>query len=226
MQSYPGAAGTSNFSRSICGVECAVSAPRGPRDLRRATTPAQRRRCFPLTPSQRRDDAPAPRAILKAGVPWFAGLAMLLVGAGLTASPALAKCRSDCKKHIVAEAKACKSGCCKDKVCKKACRDEKKSDKAACTAATNPMPPSCGECGGFLTKWGSAGSGDGQFSGDDGIAVDGSGNVFVTDLFNNRIQKFTNSGPFLIKWGSGGSEDGQFTAPIGVAVDVSGDVFV
>src|SRR5256712_6760456 len=83
--------------------------------------------------------------MMKAGVPSSVGLAMLLVGGGLTVSPALAKCRSDCKKQIVAEAKACKSGCGKDKVCKEACRDEKKSDVAACRAATNPTPPDCGE---------------------------------------------------------------------------------
>jgi DNA-binding beta-propeller fold protein YncE len=45
-------------------------------------------------------------------------------------------------------------------------------------------------CGTFLTKWGSPGSRDGQFYYPSGVAVDGSGHVFVTDGHNNRIQKF------------------------------------
>lgn len=44
--------------------------------------------------------------------------------------------------------------------------------------------------GNFLTKWGSFGSGDGQFDRPYGAAVDLSGNVFVADMGNNRIQKF------------------------------------
>ena len=81
-------------------------------------------------------------------------------------------------------------------------------------------------CGRFLTTWGSSGNGDGQFDGPFGVAVDGSGNVFVADAGNNRIQKFTNTGTFIGKWGCEGSGDGQFSQPTGVAVDASGNVFV
>ena len=49
----------------------------------------------------------------------------------------------------------------------------------------------------FLLKWGSNGSGDGQFSLPLGVAVDSAGNVYVADLFNFRIQKFNSSGTFL-----------------------------
>src|SRR5262249_8598108 len=56
--------------------------------------------------------------------------------------------------------------------------------------------------GTFLLQWGSLGSGDGQFDFPIGIAVDGSGNVFVADTGNFRIQKFDNTGTFLTKWGS------------------------
>ena len=80
--------------------------------------------------------------------------------------------------------------------------------------------------GTFLTKWGSSGTGDGQFAFPRDVAVDGSGNVFVGDDANRRIQKFTNTGTFLTKWGSTGSGDGQFNRPRGVAVDASGNVFV
>jgi hypothetical protein len=90
------------------------------------------------------------------------------------------------------------------------------------TTTTTTLP----FCGAFVSKWGSGGSGDGQFSNPTDVAVDGSGNVFVADRNNSRIQKFTNSGSFLTKWGSAGSGDGQFSTPEGVAVDGTGNVFV
>ena len=48
-----------------------------------------------------------------------------------------------------------------------------------------------------------------------GIAADGSGNVYVADTANNRVQKFTSTGTFVTKWGSFGTGDGQFDAPYG-----------
>jgi NHL repeat-containing protein len=86
-------------------------------------------------------------------------------------------------------------------------------------------------CGTFLTSWGSAGSGDGQFNALTGVAVDASGGVFVTDTQGlrsptNRIQKFDPNGIFLAKWGSLGSAAGQFCGPSDIAVDGSGNVFV
>ena len=68
------------------------------------------------------------------------------------------------------------------------------------------------------------GSGDGQFFGPVGIAVDGSGNVYVTGL--DRVQVFTSSGAFLRKWGSGSSGVGDFASSSGIAVDGSGNVYV
>ena len=78
----------------------------------------------------------------------------------------------------------------------------------------------------FVTKWGSSGSGDGQFNYPYGVAVDSSGNVYVADTTNNRIQKFSSEGTFITKWGSVGSGDGQFYYPTGVAVDPLGYVYV
>lgn len=56
--------------------------------------------------------------------------------------------------------------------------------------------------------------------------MDASGNVYVADTGNNRIQKFTSSGTFLSKWGTLGPKNGQFSAPAGVAVDASGNPYV
>jgi hypothetical protein len=56
--------------------------------------------------------------------------------------------------------------------------------------------------------------------------VDSTGNVFVADTGNNRIQKFDKSGNFLLTFGTQGSGNGQFSLPFGVAVDSTGNIFV
>ena len=78
----------------------------------------------------------------------------------------------------------------------------------------------------FTTKWGSQGNLNGQFNYPWGIAVDSSGNVYVVDSYNNRIQKFNNNGGFITKWGTQGYGNGQFRDPIDVTIDSSGNVYV
>ncbi|MGH9909268.1 MAG: Ig-like domain-containing protein, partial [Nitrososphaerales archaeon] len=78
----------------------------------------------------------------------------------------------------------------------------------------------------FVLKWGTAGSGDAQFNFPEGLAIDSSGNIFVADSNNNRIQKFDSSGNFITKLGSSGLGNGQFSSPRGVAVDSSGSLYV
>ena len=48
---------------------------------------------------------------------------------------------------------------------------------------------------------GSEGSGSGQFSHPGGVAVDGSGDVYVVDVDNHRVEKFDSSGSFLLMFG-------------------------
>ena len=52
--------------------------------------------------------------------------------------------------------------------------------------------------GTYFLKWGSKGSKDGQFDCGAfcGLAVDGQGNVYVTDAGNRRVQKFDSDGKF------------------------------
>src|SRR6478735_4907928 len=76
---------------------------------------------------------------------------------------------------------------------------------------------------GYLDEWD---GGNGGFAFPVGVAVDGSGHVYVADSEKNRIQKFDESGKLLDEWGGLGSGPGQFQSPEGVAVDGSGDVYV
>ncbi|HLK30636.1 MAG TPA: NHL repeat-containing protein [Puia sp.] len=72
-----------------------------------------------------------------------------------------------------------------------------------------------------------------QFSGPQGVAVDGSGNVYVADNGNNVIREISKGGIVSTVAGSGddGEQDGtgtaaEFGAPIGIAVDASGILYV
>ncbi len=103
-----------------------------------------------------------------------------------------------------------------------------------------PLPP-------FALKWGSNGYEDSEFNFPQGTAVDASGNVYIADTYNMRVQKYDGSGNLLLMWGwnvepgapfgfetctsgctqgSSGSGDGQLSYPMGIAVDFSGNVFV
>ena len=61
------------------------------------------------------------------------------------------------------------------------------------------------------------------------MATDASGNVYVGDTGNNRIEKFDADGAFLTAWGRSGSRNGPFFGlgfASGVATDPSGNVYV
>jgi hypothetical protein len=80
--------------------------------------------------------------------------------------------------------------------------------------------------GTFLLKFGSWGTGNGQFDGPYGVAVDSTGNIYVADTGNDRIQVFDSSGAFLFEVGTYGTGNGQFDRPNGIAVDSTGKIYV
>jgi streptogramin lyase len=98
---------------------------------------------------------------------------------------------------------------------------------AASSAPASPPPLFLGKWGTFCDTGTSGVDGcDGQFNYPYGMTVGASGNVYVADTGNDRIQKFDSTGTFLGKWGTYGTGDGQFHDPESVAVHLSGDVYV
>jgi hypothetical protein len=74
-----------------------------------------------------------------------------------------------------------------------------------------------------LARWqvvdtiGHSGTGDGEFRRPHGIALGRLGNLWVTDMDNNRVQRVRPNGEFISKFGSPGSAAGQFDHPQGIA---------
>ena len=76
------------------------------------------------------------------------------------------------------------------------------------------------------TIWGDQPAYGISFSSPNGIAIDSSDNVYVTEFRGNRVQKFSFDGVLVRRWGSEGSEDGQFQNPTGIAIDGEGNVYI
>ncbi len=88
--------------------------------------------------------------------------------------------------------------------------------------------------GNVVLRWGSSGSGPGEFQEPWGIAVNTrDGRVYVSDTWNHRIQVFDLEGKFLFAWGyfadTRGEADrdpGGFWGPRDLAIDAEGNVYV
>jgi len=93
-------------------------------------------------------------------------------------------------------------------------------DFVVSTPADATTPPT------FVTKWGGSGDVNGQFNYPRNVAVDQSGDVYVIDGDNHRVQKFSADGPYLGHWGSEGTGDGQFQYMRDLAVSADGYVYV
>jgi sugar lactone lactonase YvrE len=97
---------------------------------------------------------------------------------------------------------------------------------AVCLLLPIDTPAAAAPTVSYASQWGGAGTGDGQFNQPESIATDPSGNVYVVDTGNNRVQKFSPNGAFITKWGGAGSADGQFNYPGGIAVSPDDNVYV
>jgi DNA-binding beta-propeller fold protein YncE len=67
--------------------------------------------------------------------------------------------------------------------------------------------------------FGSSGSEGGKFNGNEGIAIDHEGNVWIVDKNNNRLEKFNYNGEFVSSFGSFGTGKGQFNHPTDIAIN-------
>ncbi|MFH1723766.1 MAG: PKD domain-containing protein [Elusimicrobiota bacterium] len=78
----------------------------------------------------------------------------------------------------------------------------------------------------FLKKWGSVGSGPGQFNSARGINVDKDGNVYVIERGNKRIQKFDPEGNLLMSFGLYNWTSASRIECMDVAVGPDGSIYV
>lgn len=80
--------------------------------------------------------------------------------------------------------------------------------------------------GSFVRRFGTNGTGPGQFDRPAGVAVDIRRRIIVADKDNHRIQILTMEGQFLLAFGEKGSRCGQFNYPWDVAVNAQCQIIV
>ncbi len=80
--------------------------------------------------------------------------------------------------------------------------------------------------GGYITEFGSEGSGNGQLKTPVGIAIAPSGNILVVDGGNNRIEEFKPSGEYFRQFGSAGTGNAQLSEPRGLALGAGNIAYI
>ena len=82
--------------------------------------------------------------------------------------------------------------------------------------------------GAFVTTFGSQGSGSGQLSAPKGVAVGPTGQVFIADSGNLRVEQWAPGAPptYTTAIASYENPEARFAEPNAVAIDPSGDIFV
>ncbi len=78
----------------------------------------------------------------------------------------------------------------------------------------------------FGNSFGADRGGHGKFNWPKGMAIDGKGNIWVADTYNQRVQEFSASGAYIRQFGSWGTGNGQMEYPTGIAVDGAGHVWI
>jgi NHL repeat len=78
----------------------------------------------------------------------------------------------------------------------------------------------------YVSKFGSKGSAEGQFTEPEFTATNREGDVWVSDYTNDRVEEFSPSGTFMKSCGKAGSGEVQFKGPTGIAVDYNGQLYV
>jgi DNA-binding beta-propeller fold protein YncE len=90
----------------------------------------------------------------------------------------------------------------------------------------NPRTVICNLDEEYISDFGFAGTGDGQFIWPTGIAIDRDEQVYIADEALNRISIFDRDGQFIAKWGVEGDGDGQLNRPAGIAFDADDNLLI
>ena len=80
--------------------------------------------------------------------------------------------------------------------------------------------------GKLLSKFGKAGKEEGELHFPAHMVISADDHLYVCDVMNFRVQKFTLDGKFVRHFGEMGDRPGQFARPKGVAVDREGNIYI
>ena len=81
-------------------------------------------------------------------------------------------------------------------------------------------------CYSFHSKFGSLGSGEGQFNRPHDIVFDSKGFLYINDRELNNFQKFSLDGKFISSFGENGSDLGQYSSPYSMAIDSNDIIYI